>query len=362
MDPDRPGVDNSAIRADALPVMSAEPPGKGRSPTLEDVAAAAGVSRSTASRAINGGNRVSPEAQAAVDAAVRTLRFTPNRAARALVTDRANSIALVIPEPDDRVTGDPFFGQIIKGLGQALDDTEFAMVLLLARRGDTADKTMRYLRHGHVDGSVVVSHHESDLIERALVAGALPSVFVGRPWYLADQLSYVDTDNRLGAGMATRHLLEGGRSSIATVAGPPDMIAAVDRLDGWRRALESAGRPATALEHGDFTTAGGAEAARRLLERHPDLDAIFVANDLMAVGVLDVLRGLGKAVPGDVAVVGYDNAALAATTEPPLTTVVNPVAEMARAAGQVLLGRICDDDPLSRPTIFPPALVLRASG
>jgi len=92
----------------------------GRSPTLEDVAAAAGVSRSTASRAINGGSRVSPDAQAAVDAAVRELNFTPNPAARALVTQRANSVALLIPEPDDRVSDDPFFGQVMQGLGQAL--------------------------------------------------------------------------------------------------------------------------------------------------------------------------------------------------------------------------------------------------
>ena len=158
----------------------------GRSPTLEDVAAAAGVSRSTASRAINGGAKVSADAQAAVDAAVLTLGFSPNRAARALVTARTNSIALVIPEPDDRVTADPFFASVIKGLGQALDDTEFAMVLLLARPGDSADKTLRYLRHGHVDGSVVVSHHATDPIERALAGGRLPCVFVGRPWYSPD--------------------------------------------------------------------------------------------------------------------------------------------------------------------------------
>src|SRR6478609_8857674 len=170
----------------ADPAARVGPP---RSPTLEDVAAAAGVSRSTASRAINGGSRVSPDAQAAVEAAVLDLGFTPNRAARALVTHRANSIALVIPEPDDRVTGDPFFASIIQGLGQALGETEFQLVLLIARGGETADRTTRYLRHGHVDGAVVVSHHQSDDIEKAMLAASLPSVFVGRPWYFPDQLS-----------------------------------------------------------------------------------------------------------------------------------------------------------------------------
>ena len=334
----------------------------GRSPTLEDVAAVAGVSRSTASRAINGGAKVSAEAQAAVEAAVLTLRFTPNRAARALVTDRTNCIALVIPEPDDRVTADPFFASVIKGLGQALDDTDFAMVLLLARHPDTADKTMRYLRHGHVDGSVVVSHHAADTIERALLAGRLPTVFVGRPWNSPEAFSSVDTDNRRGAELATAHLVGTGRRRIGTVAGPPDMIAAVDRVAGWAAALAAAGLPATAVQHGDFTTPGGAAAARRLLDTVPQLDGIFVANDLMAVGVLDVLRASGRSVPADVAVVGYDNAALSATTDPPLTTVVNPVVDMARAAGTLLIGRICDGTPVKPPVVFPPSLVLRSSG
>lgn len=333
-----------------------------RSPTLEDVAAAAGVSRSTASRAINGGVKVSVDAQAAVDAAVTALGFTPNRAARALVTARTNCVALVIPEPDDRVTADPFFASVIKGLGQALQDTELAMVLLLARQPDTADKTMRYLRHGHVDGAVVVSHHATDTIERALLASRLPSVFVGRPWYSPEAFSYVDTDNRRGAELATAHLVSIGRHRIGTVAGPADMIAAVDRLDGWSAALNAAGLPATAVEHGDFTALGGAAAARRLLDAAPELDAIFVANDLMAQGVLDVLRSRGRSVPGDVAVVGYDNSVVSSTTDPPLTTVVNPVADMARAAGSVLIGRICDGTPVGSPTIFPPSLVLRSSG
>jgi DNA-binding LacI/PurR family transcriptional regulator len=139
------------------------------------------------------------------------------------------------------------------------------------------------------------------------------------------------------------------------------MPAAVDRLAGWSAALTSHGLPADAVEHGDFTTPGGAGAARRLLDRYPELDAIFVANDLMAVGALGVLRAAGRRVPGDVALVGYDNGAVAAVMEPPLTTVVNPVTEMARTAGLVLLERITQDGPLAPPTIFPPELVVRSS-
>lgn len=346
---------------DGLPVTPGGHRSQGRSPTLEDVAAAAGVSRSTASRAINGGSRVSPDAQAAVDAAVLNLHFTPNRAARALVTHRANSVALVIPEPDERVTGDPFFAQIIQGLGQALGETEFQLVLLIARQQDSAERTVRYLRHGHIDGAVVVSHHQADHIEKALLSAALPSVFVGRPWYRPDQLSYVDTDNQLGAELATRHLIGRGRTRIGTVAGPADMIAGSDRLVGWTAALAAAGLRVDAVEHGDFTTPGGVAATQRLLERHPDLDGLFVANDLMAVGALGVLKAAGRSVPVDVSLVGYDDSAVAVLTTPPLSTVVNPVARMSRAAGLVLLERISGHGSVAPPTIFPPELVVRSS-
>lgn len=349
-------------------MVTVEPGGPGRSPTLEDVAAAAGVSRSTASRAINGGSKVSADAQAAVDAAVLRLRFTPNRAARSLVTHRADSIALVVPEPDERVSGDPFFGQVVQGLGQALGETEIQLVLVIVKPGEGADRTIRWLRHGHIDGAVVVSHHAADDIEKAMLTAAVPSVFVGRPWYWPDRLSYVDTDNRLGAELATRHLLERGRRRIGTVAGPADMPAAVDRLTGFTAALttwsaaDGGEMPATdAVEHGDFTTAGGGRAAERLLARIPDLDALFVANDLMAFGVLDVLRATGRSVPGDVALVGYDNSAAAALTVPSLTTVINPVVAMARTAGLVLLNKIGADDAPGPPTIFPPELVVRSS-
>lgn len=369
--------------------MTGRRPGESPRPTLEDVAAAAGVSRSTASRAINGGKRVSPDAQAAVDDAVRRLGFTPNRAARSLVTARADSIALVIGEPDHRVVGDPFFASAVQGLSQALDDTDIQLLLLMAREGRDAERTVRYLRLGHIDGAVVVSHHRSDVVERSLANAALPTVFVGRPWSAgpADRdatpdepapppsgtIDYVDLDNRRGGQLATAHLIERGRRCIGTVAGPADMTSALDRVDGWRDALAQAGLPPGPLEHGDFTTAGGAAATARLLDDHPGIDALFVASDLMAVGALGVLRARGRRVPDDVALVGFDDVSLAESTDPPLTTVVNPVTEMARTAGRILLERLMPPDPddprrpapaddgRRTPVIFPPRLVVRAS-
>ncbi|HEY0118795.1 MAG TPA: LacI family DNA-binding transcriptional regulator [Cellulomonas sp.] len=331
--------------------------------TLEEVAARAGVSRSTASRAINGGLRVSPEALAAVERAVADLGYTPNRAARSLVTRRTDSIALVVPEPDERVLTDPFFAGVLSGVSASLADSDIQVVLVIARPGQ-AQRTARYLRNGHVDGAIVVSHHRDDELDRTLAGVHLPSVFVGRPLAANGEadlgLQYVDSDNVEGGRLATQRLIGLGRRRIATIAGPQDMSAGVDRLIGWRAAMRDAGLTDDAVVYGDFTIAGGAGATRLLLQAHPDLDGIFVASDLMASGALTVLAESGRTVPDDVAVVGYDNSAIAASTTPPLTSVVQPVVAMARAAGLRLLDQLQGAAP-SAPLIFAPELVVRAS-
>lgn len=331
------------------------------SPTLEDLAKAAGVSRSTASRAINGGSRVSPEAQAAVDAAVVALAYTPNRAARSLVTRRTSSIALVIPEPDARVMMDPFFAAVITGVNEALRSTDMQLVLLMSRAGDDSARTLRYLRGGHVDGAIVVSHHRADDWAETLGTTGLPTVFIGRPWDNKLGVPFVDLDNFEGGRLAARHLASIGRTRLGTVAGPADMPAAADRLDGWRQGLLEAGLQAGPVIHGDFTTAGGTDAARRLLADMPELDGVFAASDLMALGVIEVVRGQGRDVPGDVAVVGFDNHAITASNGLSLTTVTQPMVDMAVAAGQLLICGIENPELRLEPVIYPAQLVVRAS-
>ena len=173
-------------------------------PTLDEVARLAGVSRATASRAINGGQRVSSSAQAAVDEAVRSLGYVPNQAARSLVTRRTDSVAVVVPEPDDRVFSDPFFAGTLRGVNRALAQRDLQLVLLLAQPGAEKARTLRYLSHHHVDGAVVVSHHRDDGLANHLTALGLPSVFVGRPLAGADRVTYVDVDNVAGAREATQ--------------------------------------------------------------------------------------------------------------------------------------------------------------
>lgn len=342
-------VDQSAIPSVTHPV-----------PTLEQVAERAGVSRSTASRAINGGLRVSPEAMESVAAAVSDLGYTPNRAARSLVTRRTDSVALIVPEPDERVLSDPFFAGVLNGVSTPLAASDLQLLLVIARPGES-ERTARYLRAGHVDGAIVVSHHRDDAIDRALQSSMLPTVFIGRPLAGGEGAAVVDTDNVLGGRLATDHLVAIGRRRIGTIAGPADMSAGIDRLAGWRASLAAAGLPADAVVHGDFTVDGGAAAARELLARHPDVDAVFIASDLMAAGALPVLAEAGRDVPGDVAVVGYDNSGLATTTKPHLTSVTQPVIAMARAAGEELVAQLQGRPSRASAQIFAPELVVRGS-
>jgi len=217
-------VDNIPVHVD---------PARPAAPTLEQVAERAGVSRSTASRAINGGLRVSPEALASVEAAVADLGYSPNRAARSLVTKRTDSIALVVPEPDERVLSDPFFAGTLNGLSTSLVDSDIQVVLVIARPGES-ERTIRYLRNGHVDGAIVVSHHRNDELDRALQASRVPNVFVGRPLSASDRaVQYVDTDNIEGGRIATQHLIERGYKRIGTIAGPQDMSGGIDRHEEW---------------------------------------------------------------------------------------------------------------------------------
>ncbi len=330
-------------------------------PTLDEVAQAAGVSRSTASRAINGGLRVSPEAQSAVDEAVAQLGYSPNRAARSLVTRRTDSIALVVPEPDERLLTDPFLTGTVRGVSAALAATDLQLVLLLSRPGGRGSQITRYLRSGHVDGAIIASHHRDDELDNELTTSRMPTVFVGRPFHASSELRYVDVNNVEGGRLATERLINAGRRRIATIAGPQDMTAGLDRLTGWQAALADAGLPDDAVEYGDFAQAGGAAAMERLLAKHPDLDAVFAGSDLMAQGALQVLAQRGRTVPGDVAVVGFDDLGVAALTSPPLTTVQNPVVAMVREATDLLLHLLAGSAPPATPRIFDPVLIERAS-
>ncbi|MFG2192495.1 LacI family DNA-binding transcriptional regulator [Streptomyces sp. NPDC048639] len=313
-------------------------------PTLEAVAAHAGVSRATVSRVVNGSAGVRDAVREKVQRSVADLGYVPNSAARSLVTRRTGAVAVVIAEPERRVFSDPFFAQQLRGISRELSANDTQLLLLLVEHPRDYPRIGRYLSGGHVDGALMFSLHSDDPLPSMAASSGLPTVFGGRPgWAEADGesgLLYVDNDNRGGARQAVEYLLAQGRRRIAVITGPLDQTSATDRLDGYCEALGVSRPDPALLARGDFTAEGGEHAMNELLVNTPDLDAVFAGSDLMATGALRALRAAGRQVPKDVAVVGYDDMEPAAWAEPPLTTVHQDVEEMGRMMAALLLRRL----------------------
>lgn len=338
--------------------------GRGR-PTLEEVAARAGVGRGTVSRVINGSPRVSDRTRTAVEQAVAELGYVPNRVARALAANRADAVALVIPEPETRLFAEPYFSDIIRGVGAELAEADLQLLLTLLRTPKERQRFAEYLSAHRVDGVLLVSVHADDPLPDLLERIEMPAVLSGRR-SAHESVPYVDCDNTGGARSAVEHLLGRGRSSVATITGPLDMYVAQCRLDGYREAVQAAGQEVDPglIAAADFTEEGGRRAMRDLLDRRPGLDAVFAASDVMAAGARQVLREKGRRVPEDVALVGFEDSAVARHMEPPLTSVRQTTEEMGRAMVRVLLEEIESQGERTskRPQlVLPTELVRRGS-
>jgi DNA-binding LacI/PurR family transcriptional regulator len=327
-------------------------------PTLDSVAARAGVGRGTASRVLNGSPQVSPQARAAVEAAIVELGYVPNRAARLLVTQRTDSVALIVSESQERVFGEPFFAGVLRGINSALIETSLQLWLAMAATTEQRRRIEHHLTDQHVDGVLLLSLHDDDPLPAVLRAREMPFVLGGLPARLEPGDAFVDVDNVAGARKAVDYLRSRGARTIATVAGPQDMEVGRARLAGYRAAVDGAGE---LIAYGDFTEDGGWTAMRALLDRAPWLDSVFVASDLMASGALRALREAGRRVPEEVLVIGFEDAPVARQTHPPLTTVHQPVEEMGRRMAELLIARIAGDPDAVSHVLLDTHLVRRAS-
>jgi DNA-binding LacI/PurR family transcriptional regulator len=335
-------------------------PGAESRPKLADVAEHAGVSAATASRVLTGSARVRPETRQQVEAAIASLGYVRNRAPRASVAQPTGSIAFMVCEDNARMFSEPFFPLMLRSVSRELSARGIQLVLLTAHAPRDYQIASRYLRGGHVDGALVISLHGKSPIDLGRLG--VPVVLAGRAVGPDTGISYVDADNAGGAQLAVEYLLKRGRTTVATIAGPPDMSPGADRLAGYRKAMSSAGRSDPGLVvFGDFGRAAAEHAMGLLLDRRPAIDAVFAASDLMALGALHALRRAGRRVPEDVAVIGFEDSPLARHTEPKLTTVRQPVEAMgARMAAELLalIGR-GGEDPTQ--TVLPTELVIRDS-
>lgn len=361
-----PSVGSPESRRDPqLAAPQARPAGKDRgyarasAPTLEAVAALAGVSRATVSRVVNGSTKVHPDSKAAVQRAIKDLGYVPNRAARSLASQQSHAIALVVPEDITRFLGDVYFAAIVGGIASRLEQSDYVLSLMVASQAPEG-KMLRYLAGGAVDGVVVVSHHTSHHSLRQ-IGEMMPMVFGGRSAIPGVDAYVVDVNNVDGAATATQRLIDRGCQNIATISGPLSMHSSLDRVEGWRNALHSAGLKPGPVVDGDYTMFGGARAMRELLSTYPELDGVFIASDLMTSGAMPVVLDRGLSIPDDIAIVGYDDSPAAQACEVPLTTVRQPSEEMGREMADILLGVLAGETNRPRTTILPTRLVVRES-
>jgi DNA-binding LacI/PurR family transcriptional regulator len=341
-----------------------KPAGVRSAPTLEEVAARAGVSRATASRVLRGDPKVSEHARTVVMDAAREISYVPNLAARSLVTGRSDSVAFLVEESEERMFADPFFLGMLRSAQETVAEAGRQLVFTVMNRPEDQGRFLTYAAGGHVDGVLMMSLHGKDRLPKRLEDLGVPTVLSGRPLSNGRRLWYVDADNVGGGQLATSYLMQQGRRCVATVSGPLDMCAGQDRLAGYRAAVEAAGLAydESLVSVGDFTAPGGQAAAAQLLARRPDVDAIFAASDLAAIGAIRAVEAAGREVGSDVAVIGFDDIPAAAEHVPPLTTVRQPIADLGTAMTRLLLARIeGSDDDLPHRTVLPVELVRRAT-
>jgi len=334
--------------------------------TLEEVARLAGVSRSTVSRVINDDPNVSAETRGRVRQVIKAHDFHPNPAARALAGQRSQVIGLVIPQALTTIFADPYFPMLIQGSAAACDARGYFLMLSLVLR--QSDDTFRWLLQSRrIDGVIVAAALMEDVLVTRLLDAHFPFVLIGRePERTA--LITIDADNVHGAGLAARHLVQMGYVRIATITGPLNMLAAVDRREGFLYTLRTMGieTPAEYIQMGDWSESSGKLAMQRLLRVSPPPEAVFVASDSMAIGALKAIRAAGLKVPDDIALVGFDDIPLAAAVEPPLTTIHQPIDQLGFLAASSLIdlletAAIETGGNGARHIVLPTELVVRAS-
>lgn len=329
--------------------------------TVVQIAKLSGVSRSTVSRVINNHPNVKPEVRQRVMEVIAETGYHPNPAARSLASRRSGIIGLVIPRAVQSLFTDPYFPRLMQGVAQACNANDYTLSLFLFHTEDEEQKLYpRVLRTRLIDGIIVIASQIGDPLIPELINNCIPFVMVGRPNDLPD-VNFVDVDNTVGAYTATSHLIRSGYKRIGAITGPLNTTVGLDRRQGYLDALNDRSRSIdkTLIVEGDFTESGGYAAMQRLIPHQPD--AIFIASDTMAFGGLRALREAGLSVPNDVAVVGFDDLPTSALSDPPLTTIRQPIRRLGAQAVETLIDILANGTQPPRRTTLSIELVIRSS-
>lgn len=306
--------------------------------TIDLVAKAAGVSPATVSRVLNGTAKVSPEREIAVRKAIAKYNFTPNSSARRLAGGRSGLIALLMEESSEEFFLNPFWGQVVQGFSTVITDAGLHPLLLIRPKTGTEDSLFATLQAGQMDGLAIFSWHRPLKSLEKMLDPKMAVVF-GGDLGGSKKYPYVDVDNVKGGFLATKHLIELGCKNIVTITGDLKLQSGRDRLEGYENALKVAGLPIKdeLVIHGDYTQSKAEELTRQLLKKKIKIDGVFAANDLSAVGAMNVLLQNGISIPNKVKVVGFDDSPVASRNQPSVTTIRQPIRELGAQVATTLL-------------------------
>ena len=326
--------------------------------TYSDIASEAGVSKATVSRVLNDDSNVDEERRRRVLETVERMGYKRHRAASALASGRTGMIAIVIDD-DLSVLSDPFYATVASGISRVLMRNDLQPLLLVAEMNSVDGPVAHYLQSGEVDGAIFFQLHENTLVKKLAKIG-LPFVIVGTP-HSNNDFVYVDCDNFGGGLQATRHFFEMGRKTIGKITGDIVATAGKQRLDGFHQAYREHGKVANRklIAEGDYSMDSGRRAMHKLLDENPELDAVFAANDLMAVGAIAAAEERGKRIPDDIAIIGFDDSVVATTSRPTLSSIKQDVVNLGETAADLLLAKLKGETP--DPVILPVELVTRES-
>ena len=326
--------------------------------TIKEVAAQAGVSIATVSRAFADPDAVSADLRARVQEAADLLQYRPSRAARTLRSGTSRAVGVVIPDLQN-----PFFTEVVRGVDSVLQMAGYT--LLLANADEDADREREILatfRAEGVAGIIFVPINAGKNTYGELLAPPVHTVAVDRlPSHL--RVDLVTVNNKEGTRLGVAHLIGRGHREVALLSGPSKHSTAVERERGYEEALRAAGLPLRSefVYRGDFREGGGYEGVKALMALPRPPSAIFVANNLMTLGALRALHEIGRRIPDDVALVGFDDMPWATSLNPPLTAIAQPAQEIGSSAAELLLDRIARPDRTLRHVILETRLVIRAS-
>ena len=340
---------------------------QGKKISIRDVAAEAGVSVSTVSRVIRKYDNVTAETERVVNAAVKKLNYTPNAAASRLGSGSLENIGVVFTRSADKAFQNPFFSEVLMGIGHVLEEYGYNMQLMMYNDvTQEREKVMAALASGMIQGVILLSTRTYDLLIQDLVNRDYPFVISGRvsAGINSDRTIYsVNTDNRGDSYKMVDHLAKLGHKHIAILNGPQEYVVNRDRYDGYRRALLNNGLvfDEDLLIDGGYTLDDARRAVLKKLETRKDITAIFAKDDLKAIAVIQGIKEMGLRCPEDIAIVGYNDYEIAKIAEPRLTTMRVPIYDLGTESARMLM-KIFKEEPIPEPMkLLPTEMIIRDS-